>query len=119
MTMRMHSTKCAVLSVVAAMLLAGCATKDDVLRAQASADEARMQADQALAAAQAASQRADQAGAAAQQAEQSAQVAARNAADAGNEARAASERAANERAAFERAQQASRPRTRLARGERG
>ena len=110
--MRMHFAKCFLSAVAGAALLAGCATMDDVMRAQEAADAARMQADQALAAAQAAAQRADQASSAAQQAQQAAQSAQQNAEQAGNEARAANERA-------QEAAKPLPPPRRLARGERG
>ena len=91
--------------VVGATLLAGCATKDAVQMAQATADAARMQAeqarstaDQAISSAQLAQQRADQANGSAQQAQQtansaqtvanSAQSTAQNAASSAEQARA-------------------------------
>ena len=86
--------------VMGASMLGGCATVEQVERAQASADAAKIQADQAFAAAQAAQQRADAANAAALQA----QAAARDAAAAADVARSTSERIET---------------TRLARGERG
>ena len=86
--------------VMGASMLGGCATTEQVARAQASADAAKIEADQAFAAAQAAQQRADAANAAALQA----QAAARDAAAAADVARSTSERIET---------------TRLARGERG
>jgi hypothetical protein len=121
--------------VIGATLLAGgCATKDDVRAAQATADAARMQAldarsaaDMAFAAAQSAGQRADQANSTAQQAQQTAnnaQSAADNAQASAQNAAATAQQAKDDvRAAEERTQQAERNRrvrnTRLARGERG
>lgn len=95
--------------VMGATMLGGCATVEDVNRAQASADAARMTADQALSAAQAAQQRADQANSAAASAQASAnaaQSAARDAAAAADQAKA-------------QANEQIETRTRLARGERG
>src|SRR6185437_4636924 len=122
------------LVIGATMLAGGCATKDDVRAAQASADAARMQAvdaraaaDHAFAEAQAAGRRADQASGAAQQAQQaanSAQSTADNAQASAQSAAASAEQARDDlRATEERTQQAERTRrvrnTRLARGERG
>jgi len=80
------------LMFVAALLVAGCATVEDVQRAQATADEALLRADQANGAAQAAMGTAQQA----QQSAAAAQAAAQNAAfradEASAQARAAAER---------------------------
>src|SRR4051812_20893719 len=108
--------------VIGATLLAGgCATKDDVRAAQATADAARMQAldarsaaDMAFAAAQSAGQRADQANSTAQQAQQAAnnaQSAADNAQASAQNAAATAQQAKDDvRAAEERTQQAERNR---------
>jgi hypothetical protein len=99
------------LVVGSALFVSGCATTEDVERAQATANEALMRADQANAAAQASM-------GAAQQAQQTANAATAQAQDA---ARLASEANAEAQAAQAAAEQAARPpvQTVFARGERG
>ena len=122
--------------VIGATLLAGCATREAVQQAQASADAARMEADQAnaaaaeaRAAAAAANQRADAASSTAntaQQAANSAQQAANGAQTSAQNAAASAQRASEDaRSAQQKATEiATQPpppptRTRFARGERG
>ena len=76
----------------AAVMTSGCATVDQVNRAQAAADSAHAQADAAFAAAQAAQARADQANSSALAAQTAARDAAASADAARADARAASQR---------------------------
>jgi hypothetical protein len=101
------------LAIGGSLLTAGCATTEDVQRAQASADAAQMAADRALQVAQGAQQRADAANAAANAAQQ----AANNATASSREAAAAADQARRYAAAAQAAR--SETTVRLARGERG